>query len=195
MFMFLTTIEQQENTTPWEFEAIYKKYQNMVWKIIHDRIYNEQYHEEIYVDVFSSFMDNFQTFNDEKHAVNWLKRTTCNRCTDYIRKDETYRKYHVLTSDERVFEKHSDMVYDDGLENLIKQEELEEIRKIVDNLKPKHREVIYMRYYSECSMEEIVDELNISINTAYSRLKAAKEIVRREVKKLSEEGGMGNVKK
>jgi RNA polymerase sigma-70 factor (ECF subfamily) len=47
------------------------------------------------------------------------------------------------------------------------------IKKLIDLLPPKQKEVVFMRHYRELSFRDIAEETNCSINTALGRMRYA----------------------
>ncbi|MBQ4057641.1 MAG: RNA polymerase sigma factor [Lachnospiraceae bacterium] len=72
----------------------------------------------------------------------------------------------------------------DVLEQVVKEEQLELLRKCVDNLPEKQRQVITLFYAGELSLEEISKVLKIPKGTVKSRLHKAKEELRKEMEGL-----------
>ena len=66
----------------------------------------------------------------------------------------------------------------------MKEEQLELLRKCVDNLPEKQRQVITLFYAGELSLEEISKVLKIPKGTVKSRLHKAKEELRKEMEGL-----------
>ncbi len=54
-------------------------------------------------------------------------------------------------------------------DHVYEAEKKSELLGQVDRLSTKHREVIVLRYYQECSFEEIADSLGVPIGTVKSR--------------------------
>ncbi len=71
-------------------------------------------------------------------------------------------------------------------EQLIKQEEIESIRKCVYQLPDKMRVVILMRYMENMSIEEIANELKIPYGTVQSRIHKAKLKLKERMEMLDE---------
>jgi len=69
----------------------------------------------------------------------------------------------------------------DVLEQIVKEEQLEQLRSCVERLPDKHRQVITLFYAGELSVEEIAQVLKIPKGTVKSRLHHAKEQLRKEM--------------
>lgn len=72
----------------------------------------------------------------------------------------------------------------DILEQVVKEEQLELLRKCVNHLPEKQRQVITLFYAGELSLEEIAKVLKIPKGTVKSRLHKAKEQLRKEMEGL-----------
>jgi len=51
------------------------------------------------------------------------------------------------------------------------------MHKIVDQLKPKYKQLVELRYFEEMSYEEIADELNLPLGTVKAQLFRARELM------------------
>ena len=69
----------------------------------------------------------------------------------------------------------------DVLEQMVKEEQLMYLRKCVDGLPDKQKQVIHLFYAGELSLEEIARVLKIPKGTVKSRLHKAKEQLRKEM--------------
>ena len=58
-------------------------------------------------------------------------------------------------------------------EDLIQDQIMVDVRKLVDLLPDEQREVILLRHYLGLSFKEIADQTNVSINTALGRMRFA----------------------
>ena len=71
-------------------------------------------------------------------------------------------------------------------EKLVKQQVLEDVRRLVGFLPETQRKVLEMRFYQDMSFKEIADTTGVSINTALGRMRYAIMNMRR----LAEENHM-----
>lgn len=69
----------------------------------------------------------------------------------------------------------------DVLEQIVKEEQLEQLRRCVELLPEKHKQVITLFYAGELSLEEIAKVLKIPKGTVKSRLHKAKEQLKKEM--------------
>jgi RNA polymerase sigma-70 factor (ECF subfamily) len=69
---------------------------------------------------------------------------------------------------------------DDTIETqLVNNQVLSDVRRLVDFLPDNQREVVYMRFYQDLSFKEISEITGVSINTALGRMRYALMNLRR----------------
>jgi RNA polymerase sigma factor (sigma-70 family) len=65
----------------------------------------------------------------------------------------------------------------DPEESLINHQKIAALKDIVNQLKPRYKSLIELRYYKEYSYEEISSELNLPIGTVKAQLFRAKTLL------------------
>lgn len=119
------------------------------------------------------------------HFFSWLTRIAHNIIMDQYREDS---QMPMVTSDdcERNFQ-NEPMLADSSLEvQLINEQTLSDVKRLMNHLPEPQREVVYMRYYQEMSFKEIADVTGVSINTSLGRMRYALINMR----KMAEENGI-----
>ncbi|MBO7283139.1 MAG: sigma-70 family RNA polymerase sigma factor [Alistipes sp.] len=120
-------------------------------------------------------------YTDSGKFLSWVLRIAHNRVLDHFRREKSSRQlnekeagYDVLGS-LRIAE---NTVEDDIVHN----ELMETVRRLVDELPDDQREVVRLRYYSKLSFQEIAEQTEVSINTALGRMRYALINLRRMIK-------------
>jgi RNA polymerase sigma-70 factor (ECF subfamily) len=140
-----------------------KTYGNDVIRIAYTYLKQKQLSEDVAQDVFLRCFEKIDTFRNESSYKTWLIRITVNRCKDVI-KSWSYKNLYITD----FFKSKED--YSSLEHQVFSGNENEYISKKVMELPVKLREVIYLFYYQEFSIEEISDLLNINSNTVKTRL-------------------------
>ena len=170
---------QKNDNLVLNFEYMYSKYKNKIWLIICKHLADKMLCEEVLQDVFRIFDENIEIFENEEGAVKWLKTVTYNKIKDYNRKTKTYIKhFEFKPNDDEVFKEYSDSPKNEPLYRIVDKENVLEILRAINDLKPIYRDVIYWTYYLEWTPKKISQKCGIPLNTVYSRLKKAKVILR-----------------
>lgn len=68
-------------------------------------------------------------------------------------------------------------------EELVCQQVLADVRRLMDFLPVQQKEIVYMKYYQDLTFREIAEILDISINTALGRMRYALINMRKLAKK------------
>ncbi|MEH7279517.1 sigma-70 family RNA polymerase sigma factor, partial [Bacillus toyonensis] len=97
-----------------------------------------------------------------------------NHCKDYIK--SWYNKRVIVTEDDFTYmESQKESVE----QTVIQNAEDSRLASAVMNLPIKYREVIYLFYYEELSIKEIATVIEVKENTIKTRLKRAKELLKK----------------
>lgn len=129
--------------------------------------------------VFISCYQNLHKFRGESSVKTWLYRITINQCKDYL-KSSYFRRIFPFAKQEK--EDHTEI---NPEVNLLHKDRETRVKRIVLSLSPKYKEIIFLYYYKDFSVEEISAILKISANTVKTRLTRGRE----RLKKLLEEEG------
>jgi RNA polymerase sigma-70 factor (ECF subfamily) len=112
----------------------------------------------------------------------WLTRIAHNVIMDWYR---AQRNEHVVepTADNDLTNLKGASVLDSYRESeLINEQILLDVKKMMNNLPAPQREVVYMRFYQQMSFKEIAEVTGVSINTSLGRMRYAIINLRRMAK-------------
>ncbi|MFY3790441.1 sigma-70 family RNA polymerase sigma factor [Ureibacillus sp. MALMAid1270] len=129
--------------------------------------------EDIVQDVFITYYQKFEQFEERSSVKTYLSKITVNKCKDYL-KSWRYRM-QVLTNSFSVRPKNNP-------NRLVEKDERLELAKAVLQLPLKYREVIIYYYFEELSLIEVAQQLNLSENTVKTRLRKARILLKDELK-------------
>lgn len=129
--------------------------------------------EDIIQDVFITYYQKFEQFEERSSLKTYLSKITVNKCKDYL-KSWRYR-IQILTT--RFSAKPKNI-----RNRLVEQDEKLELAEAVLQLPLKYREVIIYYYFEEFSVIEVSQQLNLSENTVKTRLRKARTLLKDELK-------------
>ena len=127
--------------------------------------------EDIVQDVFLTYYEKFEQFEERSSLKTYLIRITINKCKDYL-KSWCYRK-QALTNNFFMSRQDRRRVLED-VERL-------DIANAVLDLPIHLREVIIHYYYEEQSVLEVAQLLAISDNTVKTRLRRARQLLKEKL--------------
>lgn len=133
---------------------IFRRYANMVYRVILCIVKNPQDAEDLVMDCFTAAIDK-QGFSDENHLKGWLITTAQHKAINLVKSARVRRNVPL---EEAAQTGASDSVHYSEL--------LDMVLRLPNELKT----VIYMYYYEELTVQEIAGLLKISENTVYKRL-------------------------
>lgn len=153
------------------FRIAMESYSEYLLKIAYLYVKDWQISEDIVQDVFLIYYEKIEQFEERSSLKTYLVRITINKCKDYL-KSWRYRKLSLTN----IF---FGTKKDDS--PLIKQEECLHIADAVLHLPLHLREVIIHYYYDELSVLEIAVLLSLSDNTVKTRLRRARQLLKKEL--------------
>lgn len=156
-------------------EQLFKRYSDMVYRIAVSYGNDAAMAEDVVQEVFLRFLkkEPHLIFENEQHEKAWFIRVTVNCCKSMVNSAWMRRT--------RPLEEASSVSVP-----FAKKEE-EDLYKMISSLPAKYRIVLYLRYYEEYPVKEIAKLLHVTANTVSIRLLRAKEMMKQEILKESEE--------
>lgn len=135
--------------------------------------------EDILQDVFVKVYYNLNSFDKELKFSSWIYRITHNQVISNFRK--TKARAEMITSDIR------DEIINNIASEFNVKEEIdykifrEKIKRLLNNIDNKYKEVLILYFLEEKSGQEISDILKKRIGTIYSLISRGKKILKKEL--------------
>ncbi len=171
MDMEAQLIAQAQNGSNEAFSRIVDIYGRRVYHAAYSFLHNMDDASDIVQEVFFRAYKNISSFDTTRAMYPWLYRITRNLCINLVqrssRKDTALPDEELIAGTER-----------DPAAELLRKEELEVLRLSLDKLPEKHREIILLKHFQDCSYAEMAEILDIPIGTVMSRLYAARTRLR-----------------
>ena len=140
-----------------------KDNQEKLYRIAFSYSKNEEASLDIVQEAITKSLKNIKHLKEEKYVKTWFYRILINECLQTIKKNKKENafnidEYNISTKEENIAE-------------------IIDLYNAIDNLKPKLKTVIVLRFFENMSIEEISKITKVNINTTKSRLyKAIKEL-------------------
>jgi len=126
--------------------------------------------DDVVQEVFLAALDAWPKFRGASQASTWLVQIALNKCRTHRRRSGLIRR--VITSlRERARERHAPPASAATLE----QERNEQVRRALQGLPPRDREVLVLHYLEELPVAEIATLLNLNRGTVEVRLSRARK--------------------
>lgn len=164
------------------FGILVDRYQNKLLRFI--RTISNVRHEEaedILQEAFIKAYRNLNSFDQNQTFSAWMYRIVRNETISQHRKRSVRPEGHLDTQEEGAldqFAHHLNIAAETE-----KSEEASMIRKALDELDPKYRDVLVLQYLEEKDYKEISDILHIPMGTVATRINRAKDRFKHIAKK------------
>lgn len=156
------------------FDELLSRYQDKLFNYIYFVVHNQELAEDIFQETFVKAIVTIQQGRytaDGKFSA-WITRIAHNLVIDSFRQE---RNENTVSNEEGEIDLFNNAeLCDDNIEmQMVNDQTLNDVRRLVDALPDNQREVVYMRYYQDLSFKEIADITGVSINTALGRMRYA----------------------
>lgn len=150
-------------------DKLIDNYSNMIYRIALGYVDNTFDAEDIAQEVYLKYMDFVEEngkFKDDEHERYWIIRVTINLCRNELK--SARQKYTVPLKEESI------ICYDIDTEK--------DLADSIKKLKEKYRIVFELFYLEDLKISEISNLLHISEANVKTRLKRARDIVKKDLR-------------
>jgi len=178
-----TLISDYINGNERALEILINRNKSRVYSFIYNKIGNRDTTEDIFQDTFIKVIHTLKKgqYREEGKFLPWVLRIAHNLVIDYFRKNNK-QSFVDSTENFDIF----DILADESLSveyQIVKEQILDDVRKLIEELPEDQREVLLMRMYKNMSFKEIAEETGVSINTALGRMRYALLNMRKLIEK------------
>ena len=160
---------------PGAFEVLYRKYYPDIYRFVFKKVQDKDETADIVSRVFVKSFNNIQQFRYKRIPYSaWLYRVAINEANQYFNSNKVR---HVVIDEHLKSSIAFELSTDHG-----RQELIEQLPAVLNQLKPLELELIELRFYEGMSYRQIGDILNMSENTCkvktFRTLKRLKKIMK-----------------
>ncbi len=154
-------------------EQLINRHRDKIFGFIYSKVRNQELSEDLFQDTLFKVVRTLKKgkYLEEGKFLSWVIRIAHNIIIDYFRKQNKMKNVYE-TEDFSMF----DILHDTGLDaekQMIRQQMINKIRILIEQLPKDQKIVLKMRMYEELSFQEIAEQTNVSINTALGRMRYA----------------------
>ena len=175
---FNLVIKAREQGDERAYAELMSKYRDSIYFMMVKMVKNTDDAEDLTIEAFGKAFNRLHQYTPKYAFSTWLFRIATNNCIDFIRKKRMVTLSLDRGRDGDDDENYSFEIKSMGLdpeENFIKKQKIRIMREIVEQLKPRYRDLIVLRYFREYSYEEIAQETELPLGTVKAQLFRARE--------------------
>jgi RNA polymerase sigma-70 factor (ECF subfamily) len=162
------------------YSILLNRYRHSVYHAMFKMVNNRDDADDLTIEAFGKAFNKLSSYAPNYAFSTWLFKIAINNCIDQIRKKRlvTLSMDETIKSDSDREFSHSIRDYEpDPEQQMMHDQKMAHVRRLVQRLSTKYRAMIELRYYEELSYEEIATELNLPLGTVKAQLFRAKDIL------------------
>lgn len=175
----LILVEKAKQGDEKAFTRLLNRYRDSIYYMLLKMVNNSADAKDLTLEAFGKAFRSLNSYSPDYAFSTWLFKIATNNCIDFLRKKNLTPQVidQPGNEDDESFEAHLESDTSDPEKIMISNQDIANLHKMVEQLKPRYRKLIELRYFKEYSYEEISDELNIPIGTVKAQLFRAKSIL------------------
>ena len=162
------------------FSKLMARYRDSIFFMVLKLVHNRDDAEDLTIEAFGKAFNSISNYSADYAFSTWLFKIATNNSIDFIRKKRLQTTSLDQTSTTDDGETTPIAVRDhspDPEETVIKDQRAAKIREAIEQLSPKYRSLIELRYLDELSYEEIAEKLDLPLGTVKAQLFRAKDML------------------
>ena len=167
-----------ESGDPIAYNELMKLYRDPLYFMLYEKVGDQELAKDLTIETLGKAFKKLHLYTPTYVFSTWLFTVARNHCIDYLRK----HKLPTISIDKMMLDedgkrntfdlKSTDLNPEQKLE---KKQRIAILRQIVDQLKPKYRDLVKLRYFKEMTYDEIATTLDLPIGTVKAQLHRSRE--------------------
>ena len=154
------------------YEELVKRYQQRLFRFILRFVFNDGDAEELVQDVLVTVYTHIDRIDPKQQFYSYVFTVAKNAAISFLRakkKTVPLHEIEIAVEDESLYEQ------------VMHHGQQEEIAKVMQSLDKKYRSILALYYFQDLSYEEISVKTQLPINTVRTRLRRAKDELRKQL--------------
>lgn len=167
-----------ESGDPSAYSELMRLYRDPLYFMLYEKVSDQELAKDLTIEALGKAFKKLHLYTPQYVFSTWLFTVARNHCIDYLRKN----KLSTISIDKMMIDEDGkrtnfDLISDDldPEKKMEKKQRIAILRQIVDQLKPKYRDLVKLRYFKEMTYEEIANTLVLPIGTVKAQLHRSRE--------------------
>lgn len=153
------------------YAKLFNRYKDTLYYMVYKMVNNKSDAEDLTAEAFDRAFCNLNQYNPKYAFSTWLFSIASNHSIDFLRKHKS-RRYD--DNESQVIEATLQSTELNPEEVLISQQQVAEIRELLQRLRPAYQTMLELRYFKSYTYNEIAEELEMPLGTVKTQLSRAK---------------------
>ena len=163
---------------PKAYNELMRLYRDPIYFMLYEKVGDQELAKDLTIEALGKAFKKLHMYTPDYTFSTWLYTVARNNCIDYLRK----HKLPTISIDKMMLDedgkrntfdlKSTDLNPEQKME---KKQRIAILRQIVDQLKPKYRDLVKLRYFKEMTYDEIATTLDVPIGTVKAQLHRSRE--------------------
>lgn len=167
-----------ENGDTSAYNELLRLYRDPIYFMLYEKVEDQELAKDLTIEALGKAFKKLHMYTPKYAFSTWLFTVARNNCIDYLRK----HKIPTISIDKLMVDENGKKAVFDLKSNdpnpekiMITKQKIAILRQIVDQLKPKYRNLVKLRYFKEMSYDEISEILNLPLGTVKAQLYRSRE--------------------
>jgi len=161
------------------YAALLNRYRDSIYFMLLKMVNNASDAEDLTIESFGKAFKSLDSYTPTFAFSTWLFKIATKHRIDFLRKKQQTPQVIAQNHDDESDTYESTIQSDtpDPEEIMINKQNIAGLHDVLNQLKPRYKKLIELRYFKEYSYEEISSKLNIPIGTVKAQLFRAKNLL------------------
>lgn len=162
------------------YAELMERYRESIYFMMYKMVKNQDDADDLTIEAFGKAFSRLDHYSPSFAFSTWLFKIASNNCIDFMRK----KRLQLTSMDMGIKTSSGEVIYIDAKshgqtpeEVVMHSQKVKLMRHLVNQLKPRYRELVELRYFEELSYEEIAETLNLPLGTVKAQLFRARDFL------------------
>jgi len=180
-------VKKAKSKDPDAFSQLMQLYKKDMYRVALAILMNDEDTADAIQDTMLTCWEKIHNLRQIEYFKTWMIKILISKCSHKFRDNrDMFIEPEKFAKMEGFVEKRNYMLPDDKLNN---EEEKKILLSLVDQLKPKQKEVLLLQYFEQLSIKEMADVLEIPEGTVKTRIMYAKDQLKQLVDEYEKKEG------
>lgn len=172
----LGLIQQAVSGNQSAYKTLFERYHQAVLHFVYQRTRNMDDARDLTLEAFGKAFLKLHSYVPNYSFSTWLFRIAQNNYVDFVRRNRLMKLHETNFEGSLLLQLEDEALNPEA--QLIRQERIALVYTLLQQVAPRYRRMLELRFYEDLSYEEMAETLQIPLGTVKAQLYRAKEMLR-----------------